>query len=88
LLRQRFKLQIMKYYIKILIDRLEWVEDDTLLVGKYRNMKMKVKVKGNEVLDVDGWAYRGEDWDIMYEIIDHLNEIKYLIEQKFLYGAS
>ncbi len=78
----------MNYYIEILIDRLEWVEDDTLLVGKYRNMKMKVKVKGNEVLDVDGWVYRDDDWDIMYEIIDHLNEIKYLIEQKFLYGTS
>lgn len=78
----------MNYYVETLIDRLEWVEDDTLLIGKYRNMKIIVKVNNNIIIDVTGWVYRDDDWDIMYELMDNLNEIKYLIEQKYLYGTS
>lgn len=78
----------MNYYVKILIDRLEWVEDDTLLIGKYRNMKLIVKVNNDIIIDVTGWVYRDDDWYIMYELMDNLNKIKYLIEQKYLYGTS
>lgn len=78
----------MNYYVKILIDRLEWTEDDTLLVGYYRNMKLIVRVKDDNIIDVTGWVYVDDDWDIMYELIDSMNEIKYYIKKKYLYEPN
>lgn len=77
----------MNYYIEILIDRLEWIEDDTLLKDRYRNMKLYVTVINNVIQSIDGWIYHNDDWDCMYELIPIEKELKEIITKKYLYEA-
>lgn len=77
----------MQYYIEKLVERLEWVEGDLLLKGTYRNMKLYVKVLGNKVLEITGWIYHNDDWDIMYELIPLEKELVELITKTYLYEA-
>jgi len=74
----------MRYYIEILIDRLEWIEDDYKLESKYRNMTMEVIVHEEEVINIEGFVYNNDDWDIMYELGIDNEEIKKSIKEKFL----
>lgn len=76
----------MENYLLTLISRLEWVEDDIKLVGKYKNMKLTVHVVEDEITSIEGWRYIYDDWDVMYEINGLETEIRSIIKEKFLYG--
>lgn len=77
----------MNCCIKKLINSLEWVEDDTLLVGKYSNMKLHVKVKDDIITDTFGYVFIEDDWNLMYELLEYKSEVESLITKKYLYGS-
>ena len=70
--------------IKKLVESLEWIEGDILLKGKYLNMKLEVKVGESDIEGIEGWIYHKEEWDVMYELIPIMDELKDMIIEKFI----
>lgn len=63
---------------------LQWSKDKTKLESNYKNAKMTVLIKNNDITDITGWGYNNDDWDIMYDIVEKESEIKNFVTNKFL----
>lgn len=74
----------MPDYIKYLIQDLSLRPGTNKLVGKYKTMKLDVTVKEGKVIDLCGWVYRKDDWDIMYDILREKNRIIEVVAKKYL----